>query len=313
MVETLAGTVERGSELADRATELSEQVTLLGLPAVRLTALVAACRGDVERCRDLLKACYTTARQMGDRVNLLGTLAIDGFLELSLGAPEAAVVPLKEAWATQAELGIQEPGVTRFLVDLAEALAAIGQPDEAGRAVAAFADQARELRREWALPLVARAEGLVLSARGDAATALERLEDAVAEEGLLPMPLERARTLLELGAVQRRARYRRAARSTLQRALAIFDELGAELWAARARAELHRIGGRAPAPDAVTPTEQQVAELVAEGKSNKEVAAALVVSVHTVEAALTSIYRKLDVHSRTEMAHKLAETARTKQ
>ena len=313
MVETLAGNWERASELAHRATELSEQVTLLGLPAVRLTALVAASTGDVERCRELLGACDTTARQMGDKMNLLGTLAIAGFLELSLGASSAAAEALAEASAIQAELGIREPGVTRFLIDLSEALAAEGRTDEAERAVAVFSAQADELQREWAHPLIARAEGEVLLARGEVDAALVRLEAAVADERLLPMPLERARTLVALGSAQRRARQRRSARETLQRAVAVFVDLGAELWTARAQAELGRIGGRTTSSDGLTPTEERVADLVAEGMSNKQVASELVVSVHTVEAALTSIYRKLDVHSRTEMAHKLAESARVKQ
>jgi DNA-binding NarL/FixJ family response regulator len=120
------------------------------------------------------------------------------------------------------------------------------------------------------------------------------------------LPFELGRTLLALGSVERRARRRRDARETLQRALAVFDDLGAALWAGNARAELGRIGGRAASPGGLTPTEQRVVELVTHGKSNKEVATELVVSVHTVEAALTSVYRKLDVRSRTELAHKLA-------
>ena len=244
MVEALAGNWARASELADRATELSEQITLLGLPAVRLTALVAACRGDVERCRDLLRACGATAREMGDKINLLGALAIDGFLELSLGDAAAAIGPLNEAWTIQSELGLEEPGVTRFLVDLVGALSAEGRADEAEQAAAAFARQADALEREWARPLVARAEAEVLVARGDVDSALARLEAAVADEGSLPMPLERGRTLLALGSAQRRARQRRAARETLGRALAIFDDLGAVLWAIQARGELARIGGR---------------------------------------------------------------------
>ncbi len=306
MVETLAGNLARGAELADRATELSYQVTLMGLPAVRLSALVAACRAEAERSRELLEAAKDTAREMGDSVNLLGTLAIEGFLELSLGSPASAVDPLIEAQSIQDELGLREPGITRFLVDLVEALAATGGTVDAGRAVAAFADQATQLRRDWARPLVARAEGLLLAARGDSRAALARLEEAVDEELALPMPLERARTLLALGSVQRQERRRRAARATLQRALATFEELGAPLWAARAEAELGRIGGRTSSTGELTSTEQGVADLVALGRSNKEVAATLVVSVHTVEAALTSIYRKLDVRSRTEMARKLA-------
>ncbi len=310
MVEALAGNWDRASELAARATDLAEQVAVLGLPAVRLAALVAACRGEVELCRDLVEACYTASRKMGDRLNLLGTLAIDGFLELSLGDHAAAVTALGEAYTIRSELGINEPGVTRFLVDLAEAFAGDGRADEGEQAVAVFSAQSRELGRDWARPLIARAEGQVQLARGHVDSALARFEEAVAGQDVLPLPLERARTLLALGTAQRRAQHRRAARETLERATAIFRGLGAQLWAAKAEAELGRIGGRAPSPDGLTPGELRVAALVAEGRSNKEVAAALVVSVHTVEAALTSIYRKLHVHSRTEMARRLAERSK---
>ena len=134
-------------------------------------------------------------------------------------------------------------------------------------------------------------------------------ERALEEHRRVPQPLELARTLLAKGQVERRARQKSAARRTLQQALGIFEELGAPLWAARARAELARIGGRAPAGDGLTPTERRIAELVAEGKTNKEVAAILVVAERTVESALTQIYRKLDVRSRTELARKLASSA----
>jgi DNA-binding NarL/FixJ family response regulator len=77
--------------------------------------------------------------------------------------------------------------------------------------------------------------------------------------------------------------------------------MGAVLWADRARAELGRIGGRA-ASNGLTPTEQRVADLVADGRSNKEVAAELFVSVRTVEANLTRVYAKLGIRSRTELA-----------
>jgi DNA-binding NarL/FixJ family response regulator len=77
--------------------------------------------------------------------------------------------------------------------------------------------------------------------------------------------------------------------------------MGARAWADRARTELGRIGGRV-ASDGLTPTEQRVADLVAEGKSNKQVATELFVSVRTVEANLTRIYAKLGIRSRTELA-----------
>ena len=139
--------------------------------------------------------------------------------------------------------------------------------------------------------------------------AVDQLEAARDEAALVGQPFELARTLLGLGVVRRRARQKRQARETLQEALAIFEELGAELWAEQARTELARIGGRSQSSDGLTASEQRIAELVAEGKTNKEVAAILVVADRTVESALTQIYRKLDVRSRTELARKLAGQA----
>jgi DNA-binding CsgD family transcriptional regulator len=121
----------------------------------------------------------------------------------------------------------------------------------------------------------------------------------------LPLPFELGRTLLVRGAVERRAKRKREARDTLTKASGVFDGLGAALWADKARAELARIGGRAPSSVDLTPTETRVAELVAAGGTNREVADALFVSVHTVEANLKRIYRKLGIRSRTELASKL--------
>ena len=107
------------------------------------------------------------------------------------------------------------------------------------------------------------------------------------------------------GAVERRAKRKREARQTLTNALEIFEGLGATLWAEKARAELARIGGRAPSSTDLTPSEARVAELVAAGGTNREVADALFISVHTVEANLKRIYRKLGIRSRTELASTL--------
>ena len=98
---------------------------------------------------------------------------------------------------------------------------------------------------------------------------------------------------------------RGAARATLDEALAAFERLGAPLWAEQARAELARIGGRAPSRRGLTEAERRVAALVAEGRSNREVAATLYVTEHTVEGALTRAYRKLGVRSRGELAARL--------
>jgi DNA-binding NarL/FixJ family response regulator len=110
-----------------------------------------------------------------------------------------------------------------------------------------------------------------------------------------------------LGEVQRRAKRRRAARETLQQALATFDELGAALWSERARREMARIGGRAPTSGGLTPSEQRIAVLVAGGKTNRQVAAALYLTERTVEGSLTRIYAKLGLRSRTELAARMRD------
>lgn len=113
------------------------------------------------------------------------------------------------------------------------------------------------------------------------------------------------RTLLVQGTLERRAKRRAQARKTLCEALELFDSLGAPLWAEKAAAELARIPGRGPASSELSETERRVAELVAQGLSNKEVAATLFVTVRTVEANLSKVYAKLGVRSRTQLAQRL--------
>src|SRR5262249_10280572 len=94
-------------------------------------------------------------------------------------------------------------------------------------------------------------------------------------------------------------------RETLEQALALFEELGARPWAEKARSELDRISGRRSSNE-LTDTEQRVAALAAQGSSNREIAAALYMSEHTVAAHLTRLYRKLGIRSRAALAHRLA-------
>jgi DNA-binding NarL/FixJ family response regulator len=127
------------------------------------------------------------------------------------------------------------------------------------------------------------------------------LDDALAQHGRASQPFETARTQLLRGIVERRSKQKRAAREYFESALGTFDSLGAPLWSTRARTELARAGGTPDASAALTPTEERVAHLVAEGKTNREVAGELFVSVKTVEANLTRIFHKLGVRSRAEL------------
>jgi DNA-binding CsgD family transcriptional regulator len=127
----------------------------------------------------------------------------------------------------------------------------------------------------------------------------------------LPMPFERGRTLLVLGLLQRRRNERRRAHETLERALVVFEEVGAPLWAGRTRSELRPLGGRPTSRVTLTPGEQRVAELAASGLTNRQVAAALFISPKTVESNLARAYRKLEIRSRAELgAHVATNPAR---
>ena len=118
----------------------------------------------------------------------------------------------------------------------------------------------------------------------------------------MPLPFDRARTLLVLGAALRLRQAEGGCARPPQQAVAAFEALSATTFADRARAELSRITGRRRSEGGLTATERQIAELVAEGRSNKEVAAALFVTVKTVEANLSRVYAKLGLRSRADLA-----------
>jgi len=113
-----------------------------------------------------------------------------------------------------------------------------------------------------------------------------------------------------LGRAQRRAKKRAAARQSLEAARSGFEQLGCTGWARAAAAELDRISGRrAAAAGGLTPSERQVAELVAAGLSNKQVAAQLYVSVATVDTHLRGVYSKLGIRSRAQLARRVGPRA----
>ena len=135
--------------------------------------------------------------------------------------------------------------------------------EEARALTAQLAERGAALGREWALAVAGRCRGLLAAAECDLDAALVTLEDAAVLHKSVPVPFDRARTLLVLGVVRRRARRRKAAREALEQACAELERLGATRWLERGRAELTRLGGRAPSDGELTPSEQKVAALVA--------------------------------------------------
>jgi DNA-binding CsgD family transcriptional regulator len=158
------------------------------------------------------------------------------------------------------------------------------------------------------VPIVHRAQAAILAAREDLRGARAELELAVNGDG--EVPVDRGRALLALGSVNRRLREHSRARDALESALEIFTRLATPPWIARTRDEIARIPGRRTrALDGLTDAEARIAELVAAGRSNREVAAALFVSVKTVEVTLTRVYQKVGVRSRAELAHQFGAAA----
>jgi DNA-binding CsgD family transcriptional regulator len=268
-------------------------------------ALVRASLGLENDARADAREASALAGQRGMGVVRIQSGWALGLLELSLDRPAEAVrvlTPLRERCITA---GVGEPGSIRFVPDEVEALIALREVDAAIAVLDWLEQRARALDRVSALAAAWRCRGLLAAGRGEHDAALAAFQRALVEHERVAMPFERARTLLALGASRRRAKQRAVARATLGDALAIFEQLGAALWAAKARAELARIGGRTPAGDELTVTERRTAELVAQGLSNKQVAAALFVTVKTVETQLSRIYVRLDIHSRTQLAARL--------
>jgi DNA-binding CsgD family transcriptional regulator/exonuclease VII small subunit len=197
--------------------------------------------------------------------------------------------------------------VFRYLGDLVEAAVMAG---DLALAESVLVEQlegpARRIPLPWVLEVSARGRGLLSAARGELDAAVDWFDRGLAVLETTGMPFERGRTLLARGQVQLRSGRRRLARADLEAAAAIFGALGATAWARRTGGELARIGGHAASRWELTASERSVADLAAAGRSNREIADQLVVSVRTVESHLASAYRKLGVRSRVQLAGALA-------
>ena len=233
-----------------------------------------------------------------------------GFVALSLGDYRTADAELTMAATVAEASGTRHPG--RFKVDGDRLEAAIGVGDlERARAIVGFLEHvARVAPTPWTLAIGARGRGLVDAAAGDLDAALASLERALVEHERLPMPFERGRTLLAKGQIHRRRKEKRLADQTLHEALAIFESLGAPLWADRTSAELARIGLRPQAPAELTATERRVAELAATGLSNRQIAEQAFLAPKTVGNVLGRVYEKLGIHSRAELGARMGEGIR---
>jgi DNA-binding CsgD family transcriptional regulator len=305
MLEWLAGRWQLALEHARAAYDITEQTQYPhGLAWVgRVKGLIEADLGLVAEARASVAESLEFTRATGNELSTMYCLGTLGRIELAVGNIEAAGAHLRALPGRLLAGGIHDPTIPAW-GDAIETMVALGEISQAREVLEAYELSAERLGSPWALATAARGRGLVEAAGGDLDRAFAAYERAAAGLEAFPYPFELGRTLLCLGAARRRARQKALARDALEQALAIFGDLGAGLWTVKAEAELRRISGRrrATLDESLTETELRVAELAAGGRSNKEIAAALHVSVHTVSAHLSHVYRKLGIRSRTQLA-----------
>lgn len=302
LVELQAGRWDDAEGYARQTYELDDQYGQSTPMSFYPLALLAAHRGDDERAVELARRALALADAQG--VQLPGLIAVEGMLYAWAGRAEAACETLATASRLAEEVGIFEPGMLPWRAEEIESLLETGRIDDAAALLESWTADASRLRRRWVLATARRCEGLVLAARGDVGAAIATLESAVAGHEAVEDPFGKARALLALGAVKRKNRMKAPARADMEAARAAFAELGAAGWEQRAEAEIKRIGGRTKR-DELSQVERRVADLVAAGKTNREIAAALFLSERTVASHLTRIYAKAGVRSRTELASKI--------
>ena len=302
--EHRAGAVAQAKQHLDEAVDLARDfgVEQVEASVVAPRALIDAALGRVEEARRACEWILNTSERTAEELALVRVDVVLGFLEMSLGNPAAARIHLEHGLAALDRFGIRDPAIYPVAPYAVEAAVELGDVNRAEEVTTSLEQFAQAHPRPRATVYALRCRGLIEAGRGNLDAAVAKLEQAVQEQEALPAPFEHAMTFLVLGRIQRRARQKRAARESLDAAARIFDELGYRLWLDRTREELRRIGGRTASRFELTPTEERVASLVAEGKTNKEVAAELMVSVRAVEANLSRIYQKLQVRSRAELA-----------
>jgi DNA-binding CsgD family transcriptional regulator len=284
-------------ELA-RETDQTADLTML---LARL-AWMEARQGKEDRCREHAAEALQLSGDHGIVLPETWAQAAIGDLEFALGNASAALASFEARASLLETHGIVDPDQSAN-PELVEVHLRLGQPEVAAAMAEVAFQEATRKGQPWALARAERCRGLVA---GD-----DNLDgpfkQALAYHEMTPDVFEMARTRLVYGARMRRARRRLDARQQLRLAIDDFDRLGAGVWAEAARTELAATGetARRRTPDSInqlTPQEMQIATLLAGGRTTREAAAAVFLSPKTVEYHLRSVYRKLGINSRTELA-----------
>ncbi len=294
--------LERVERAAAAAVELEQAVPPA---ALRVLAEVRARRGDVDGARRIVCEHLDPVRSGGDPRLAAAWLQTATSVERIAGEMAAADRLASEATAALAGIGVVEPLLFDTAPDQAEARVSLGDRAGAAELLAGLERRMAVIPRTGHAAAIARIRALLASSDEEVASALEATAPALdADAGW--GRYDRLRTLLARAALQRRRRDRRGASRSLEVALELADRLAARPWRRRVEEEQARLGRHRPGSTELTPTEVRVAEEIAAGRTNREVASRLFMSPKTVEAHLSSIYGKLGIASRAELGRMMA-------
>ncbi|WP_432198664.1 ATP-binding protein [Streptomyces sp. bgisy027] len=315
--ELHSGHCGRALDLARESLRLARDTGIGEVASAVLTSLAEAAGGEVERALTLAREAMEHAEEDGDQMYVSRALAALGHAQLVAGDTEAAVRSLRRVREVEQGLGITDPARGRWHGDLAEALVRSGEIAEAQDVIDVTREQALRLDRESVLAVLDRAQALVRAARGDRDAAVAQLTSAQDRLGKLGYGLEEARAAFALAQLRSGA----PGPTAYDEPARLFRRCRALPWLRRVEAAA-AMGTVQPAPapavapdgldglDGLASMERQVAALVMEGATNREIAARLFISVKTVEATLTRVYRKLGIRSRVDIV-RLAAGRRT--
>ncbi|MEV7286354.1 AAA family ATPase [Streptomyces sp. NPDC093252] len=310
--ELRSGHCGRALDLARESLRLARDAGIGEGASAMLTSLAEAAGGETGRALALAREAAERAEEDGDVMYLSRALGALGHAHLVAGDAAEAVRALRRVRELEIGIGITDPARGRWQGDLAEALVRIGETGEAQDVIDVTRVQALRLGRESVLAVLDRAEALVRAARGERDAALAQLTSVQDRLAKLGYGLEEARAAFALA----RLRTGRPGPTSYDEAARLFRRCRAMPWLRQVEEAAASDPAEPPAPpvlDALAglaAMERQVAALVMEGATNREIAGRLFISVKTVEATLTRVYRKLGIRSRVDIVRLAAGSPR---
>ncbi len=299
------GRLDEAHVVVDRLIELSELLFPHWSPvAGTYRALVLLQQGELEQAA---VCCAQLTARTGHRDSLHRTdglaLYVRGVLAHRQGDAETACALFAELQQWADRTGEADPSHLPWAADAIAAYLACGRPTDAQHVLDWVAQRAAALPSRWPKIVVAAGRAALAEHHGDRAQADECFAQALELHAGLPMQLARSQLLTDYGAFLTRAGEAPRARVLLAEALHIAESCGAGWHAGRARAEWRRAGGRTGTrkPDELSPQEAAVARLAQAGRTNRQIARQLHLSIKTVETHLGHVYQKLGIRSRWQL------------